>query len=100
MNHNETNIEKELKSLGYQDVKLDEARFPVITGHRKTGNYEIDVRMELTPRPTTVIRGRNGCSMKYIIPEETEGTVTKAFKALRAINDGTAFHAIWDVINQ
>jgi hypothetical protein len=99
MNHNETTIENELKSLGYQDIKINEARFPVITGHRKTGNYEIDVRMELTPRPTTVIRGKNGCTMKYIIPEESE-TVDKAFKALRAINDGLAFHSLWDVLNQ
>ena len=98
MNLDTTQIQQELKDLGYLDIKQDgAARFPVITAHRHTGVYDIEVRMELTPKPTTTIRGKNGCSMKYIV--EDDKSVDRAIKALRALNDGKPFYQIWPLLS-
>nr|MDO8114477.1 hypothetical protein [Candidatus Sigynarchaeota archaeon] len=96
MSITESQIEKELISLGFQDIKHDGARFPVITGHRKTGVYDIEVRMELGIKPTAVISGKNGCSMKFRV--EDEHSVERTFKALRALNEGKAFNQLWNVL--
>jgi hypothetical protein len=92
-----TQILQELSNLGYQDIKQEGARFPVITAHRHTGVYDIEVRMELTPKPTAVISGKNGCSMKYRI--EDEQSVDRTIKALKALNDGKAFYQIWPLLS-
>ena len=99
MNPSDTNkIQQELQQLGYQDIKQDGAtRFPIITAHRQTGAYDIEVRIEFSPKPTTVIRGKNGCSMKYVI--EDEQSVERTFKALKALNEGKAFYQIWPLLS-
>jgi hypothetical protein len=98
MNLDKTKIQQELQDLGYQDIKQDGAsRFPVLTAHRQTGVYDIEVRIEFSPKPSTVIKGKNGCSMKYII--EDEQSVERTIKALRALNDGKAFSQIWPLLS-
>jgi hypothetical protein len=84
-----TQIQQELSNLGYQDIKQEGARFPVM--------YDIEVRMELSPKPTAVISGKNGCSMKYRI--EDEQSVDRTIKALKALNDGKAFYQIWPLLS-
>ncbi len=98
MNPSTQKIQEELQELGYQDITEDgAARFPVITAHRLTGAYDIEVRIEFSPKPSTVIKGKNGCSMKYVI--EDEQSVERTFKALRALNEGKAFYQIWPLLS-
>ncbi len=98
MNLKTLTVQQELQNLGYKDIKQDgTARFPVITAHRNNGVYDIDVRIECSPKPNTVIRGRNGCSMKYVI--EDEQSVERTFKALKALNEGKAFYQIWPLLS-
>jgi hypothetical protein len=98
MNLDTTKIQTELQDLGYQDIKQDGAnRFPVITAHRKTGVYDIEVRIECSPKPSSVIKGKNGCSMKYVI--EDEQSVERTIKALKALNEGKAFYQIWPLLS-
>ncbi|MBN2152225.1 MAG: hypothetical protein JW839_12310 [Candidatus Lokiarchaeota archaeon] len=98
MNLTTQRIHQELQELGYEDIKEDATtRFPVITAHRLTGAYDIEVRIEFSPKPNTVIRGKNGCSMKYLI--EDEQSIERTFKALRALNEGKAFYQIWPLLS-
>ncbi|NMC05427.1 MAG: hypothetical protein GYA24_09455 [Candidatus Lokiarchaeota archaeon] len=98
MNLDTTKIQNELQELGYTDIKQDGAnRYPVITAHRQTGVYDIEVRIECTPKPNTVIKGKNGCSMKYVI--EDDQAIERTIKALKALNDGKAFYQIWPLLS-
>ncbi len=98
MSLDQTKIQQELQDLGYLDIKHDGAsRFPIITAHRNIGVYDIEVRIEFSPKPNTVIRGKNGCSMKYVI--EDEQSVERTIKALRALNEGKAFYQVWPLLS-
>ncbi|MEX2681909.1 MAG: hypothetical protein Q6373_009920 [Candidatus Sigynarchaeota archaeon] len=98
MNLSTQKIQQELQELGYQDIKHDgAARFPIITAHKLTGIYDIEVRIEFSPKPVTIIRGKNGCSMKYVT--EDEQAIERTFRALKALNDGKAFYQIWPLLS-
>ena len=90
----ENDTEASLLRFGYE---IQHETDDVLCGHKKAGKYDIDVRVQFAPSVSVQIRGKNGCSLKYIV--EDQDAIERSMEALRAINDGVAFSQLWQVLH-